>query len=67
MSERTRTAGRTATRPEPAPGLCDKLHSSAAIMDARLVPRRRVVPSFHVRAGAGSVDIPHAPRERRGI
>jgi len=34
------------------------LYSSAAIMDARLVPRRRVVPSFHVRAGVGSAEIP---------
>jgi hypothetical protein len=27
-------------------------------MDARLVPRRRVVPSFHVRAGVGSARHP---------
>ena len=31
-------------------------------MDARLVPRRRVVPSFHVRAGVGSADIPRPAR-----
>jgi hypothetical protein len=38
-------------------------------MDARLVPRRRVVPSFHVHvhAGVGSADIPRGPGVRRGV
>ena len=36
-------------------------------MDARLVPWRRVVPSFHIRADVGSADIPRVgklPRDR---